>query len=608
MAVPRPRSLPLRPLLLAVLSVLSWAACVGGQSNEEMMAFIMNTDFSGVDTCVVCMMMLDPLMPPCAMRIMEECKSNPPRTNSTLWNGSREVDANACREAASGVSGPSLAVHMARGCIHPTNYEPKHIGNMLEYAMMWPKEIADSFVAAGMNGHALKSASVPTMINMGVPPGMAIGFDLARDNFMEANAPVHPNQAEGTPANIQPSVIVSSIYGIDEKDFSFQASFTLILTWIDLSLFGECDKVGEDKVFEEGCEFVWRPGIDFVNAREVEIVSTAIETDQSLSTVMYSMFVRGTFSAPMGFRRFPGDIQDLPIDISLENKKFVRSDYIFADVVAKFAPQFFPEGGKDSVSGWVATDVQGLEKPMLPVDLKSAGGTAGPLYELITTRQQAMVASGGDLESVNKIAEMSCASFVIRVERVKNFYMMNYVMLVVLLTSMSWVVFLVDASSLSDRCQIALALVLALNVFQLILNDTMPETGYLTPMHEYIIGSTFFIMLTTLESVIAMRASKNSAVRAAGVSKIQGLVGAGRWGGHKNEVVHSAEDDEDPPTQPGNGWPLPTKEAAASRVNGTREGRSSSPLPEVGESSAVIKCEEWAARHLDQASLVLFPI
>ena len=90
-------------------------------------------------------------------------QSNPPRTNSTLWNGSREVDPNACREAASGVSGPSLAVHMARGCIHPTNYEPKQIGIMLEYAMMWPKEIADSFVVAGMNGHALKSVSVPTM-------------------------------------------------------------------------------------------------------------------------------------------------------------------------------------------------------------------------------------------------------------------------------------------------------------------------------------------------------------------------------------------------------------------------------------------------------------
>ena len=48
-----------------------------------------------------------------------------------------------------------------------------------------------------------------------------------------------------------------------------------------------------------------------------------------------------------------------------------------------------------------------------------AGGTSGPLFELATARQQAVVASGGDWESVNTISEMSSASFVIRVERVK---------------------------------------------------------------------------------------------------------------------------------------------------------------------------------------------
>jgi hypothetical protein len=41
---------------------------------------------------------------------------------------------------------------------------------------------------------------------------------------------------------------------------------------------------------------------------------------------------------------------------------------------------------------------------------------------------------------------------------------------VILLTSLSWITFIVDPSELSDRCSISLTLLLALNVFQLILS------------------------------------------------------------------------------------------------------------------------------------------
>ena len=57
-------------------------------------------------------------------------------------------------------------------------------------------------------------------------------------------------------------------------------------------------------------------------------------------------------------------------------------------------------------------------------------------------------------------------------------------MVVVLLTALSWITFVMDPSDLNDRCGISLTLLLALNVFQLILSELMPKTGYLTPMHE----------------------------------------------------------------------------------------------------------------------------
>jgi len=56
-----------------------------------------------------------------------------------------------------------------------------------------------------------------------------------------------------------------------------------------------------------------------------------------------------------------------------------------------------------------------------------------------------------------------------------------------MLTSLSWITFLMDQDNLGERCMISLTLLLALNVFQLILSELMPKTGYLTPMHEVFI-------------------------------------------------------------------------------------------------------------------------
>jgi hypothetical protein len=39
-----------------------------------------------------------------------------------------------------------------------------------------------------------------------------------------------------------------------------------------------------------------------------------------------------------------------------------------------------------------------------------------------------------------------------------------------MLTSLSWITFIMEPSALSDRCNISLTLLLALNVFQLILS------------------------------------------------------------------------------------------------------------------------------------------
>ena len=91
---------------------------------------------------------------------------------------------------------------------------------------------------------------------------------------------------------------------------------------------------------------------------------------------------------------------------------------------------------------------------------------------------------GNETVDIDKINMVSKLKFSVRVGRTTRFYMLNYVLIVTTLTGMSWVVFVLPSSQLSNRCTISLTLILALNVFQLIINDSTPKTNYLSPMHE----------------------------------------------------------------------------------------------------------------------------
>jgi hypothetical protein len=80
---------------------------------------------------------------------------------------------------------------------------------------------------------------------------------------------------------------------------------------------------------------------------------------------------------------------------------------------------------------------------------------------------------------------------------------------------MSWVTFLLSPTELSNRCSISLTLILALNVFQLLINESTPKTDYLTPMHEFIITSTFMVVCAALESVLVHIAHRRVSMKGA---------------------------------------------------------------------------------------------
>mgnify|MGYP001181131086 FL=1 len=80
-----------------------------------------------------------------------------------------------------------------------------------------------------------------------------------------------------------------------------------------------------------------------------------------------------------------------------------------------------------------------------------------------------------DIDASSTTSAVTCD---INVNRTTVFYMINYILVVVLLTSLSWVVFIIPRDDLAGRAGMSLTLLLALNVFQLILSELMPKTRY----------------------------------------------------------------------------------------------------------------------------------
>jgi hypothetical protein len=122
--------------------------------------------------------------------------------------------------------------------------------------------------------------------------------------------------------------------------------------------------------------------------------------------------------------------------------------------------------------------------------------------------------------NIMELLTTTSGEYTIHVARKSQFFLINYVAVVFLLTAISWLTFVLEPSSLDERAGVTLTLLLAIGVFQLILNDTMPQTGYLTPMHTFILVSSFYVALALCESVVVYVISKRQAAKEAVVEKL----------------------------------------------------------------------------------------
>jgi hypothetical protein len=312
---------------------------------------------------------------------------------------------------------------------------------------------------------------------LGLTVGDAVTFDEVKRIFLTPVPPINVGGQQGRDVPVVHLTFnIKSVRQIEEVKFEFDATFDVVMRWSDANMWAEC--FGNGAAIDEGqCRYVWKPRLTFPNGKQVTIPDNrrCLWTNLATRTATYQLEISGTFSSPMTFTRFPMDQHALPVTVALIDAygDLTRDQLRWSPVSAKLDSRITDtEDNKDTISGWEIISAQAREHVYVAVDMVDM-----------------------------KTAAVSAVTCEVTVRRTTFFFMMNYIMVIILLTSLSWITFIIDPLDLSDRCGIPLTLLLALNVFQLILSELMPKTGYLTPMHAFVITSTFFTVFAAVESM-----------------------------------------------------------------------------------------------------------
>ena len=251
----------------------------------------------------------------------------------------------------------------------------------------------------------------------------------------------------GYETSIEVSLICESLFMISELEFTFEVGFQLMLSWTDASIFRQCD--GKDPWAEDPleCPEQWRPEIEFLNAKEVELIEGSATlyglprswdaayggagTGQAMAFLMARY--RGVFTAPMGFRDFPADTQRLPIKLFL---KSWRDEVNTGGEVKRFQTTILPRATlgpdilsrrddptslTDTLSGWDIASANAQEFVHLIMDHDALSGGGGAFDEYL----RVVGTFGINMEEYQKV---SAAEYTVVVERKASYFFLNFVL------------------------------------------------------------------------------------------------------------------------------------------------------------------------------------
>ena len=217
--------------------------------------------------------------------------------------------------------------------------------------------------------------------------------------------------------------------------------------------------------------------LQWANAKEVtKIEDFGLYTDPGNKTGFTGSIIRAVFTVELEYHRFPFDKQLLNMTLQAPTSLPRSSVYFITKA------QLNPNLQKHNL--WDVANVTSESRSKPFVESRDYSSSSDPRYSVAQ------------------------ATFTIHLKRQVTYYLYNYIILEIVLCVLGLTSLFIPAESIDGRLGIGLTLVLAINVFQVVLVENMPSTGYLTDMHAFTIYNTILLAGVCGESIIVYAAMK----------------------------------------------------------------------------------------------------
>lgn len=263
------------------------------------------------------------------------------------------------------------------------------------------------------------------------------------------------------------SFFINSVRNVDSVDESFDVDYYLIARWDEPSV----------QTADVDWSKVWNPKVDSVNA-----INPGKQWEEFRLVRPGRVSVEGrfasTYSAPMDLRRFPFDRQVLPIVIESSAHRLHELTFLF---------QIGDAGQPIRLAANQPYDVP--REVALSEDIRLPEWT----IEKVQVR-----------ERVNRYIHDSTEWSQFRIELVMSrnygFYLWRVFSILILIVTLSFLVFLHGADHFGERMSFSLTLFLAGVAFSFVTSGLIPRISYLTLLDVFMLGSYAVIFLTVVEN------------------------------------------------------------------------------------------------------------
>jgi len=283
-----------------------------------------------------------------------------------------------------------------------------------------------------------------------------------------------PYEADGKPIDMVIGLHVVNLASINEVEEQFQLDAYLFARWKDPRL-AYTSEGPQDRIRNYSTGQIWIPQLEMINAASPRTRDESSITVSPDGTVSYAERLVVSLSSKFELRRFPFDSQQLIVIIH---------PFLAKGPSIKFK--------LDDTSTWTASEFQTY--------------SSLAQWHLLSLHSQVQMApSYGGLT----VPE---ARFEIDVARRSSFYLYKVFIPLLLMVFLSWAVFWIEASDLSNQIQVAVTTILTVIAFAFAISATMPRLPYLTYIDAFFLECYIYVFIAVLE-LMTVHVTHRSEVR-----------------------------------------------------------------------------------------------